>query len=129
MPHFIVEYSSNLESSVNLQSLADEIRDVALATGVFPLGGIRVRMHPCAVYTIADGQADAAFVHIMLRIGAGRDLPTQKNAGDTVFKKLEAYFAEQFTRIPFALSFEICEIDAVLTYKKNNIHQHLKNTP
>lgn len=125
MPHFIVEYSANVESYIDMPEFADRIRDVAVDTGVFPLGGIRVRMHPCAIYTIADGNPDAAFLHIQLRVGAGRELQVRKEAGDQVFENLTTYFNKVFDSMPFALSFEMVEIDPVLTYKKNNIHQHL----
>jgi len=127
MPHFIVEYSANLETRIDLQSLADHVRDAAVATGVFPLGGIRVRMHPSTVYTIADGNRDAAFVHIQLRMGYGRDLPTRERAGESVFAALTRFLDSQFEQYPFALSFEIVEIDPVLTYKKNNIHHFLNS--
>lgn len=128
MPHFIVEYSNNVEKIVDLAHLANEIRDVAVSTGVFPLGGIRVRMHPCAIYTIANGHPDAAFVHIMLRMGAGRDLPTRREAATTVFNHLETFFSALFSALPFALSFEVCEIDAELSFKKNSIHKFLENS-
>lgn len=125
MPHFIVEYSSNIESHVDMAALANHIRDVAVETGVFPLGGIRVRMHSCSVYTIADGNPDSAFVHIQLRVGAGRDLQVRQQAGDSVFEELKGFFSAVYDTIPFALSFEMVEIDSVLTYKKNNIHEYL----
>ncbi|MBX2884132.1 MAG: 5-carboxymethyl-2-hydroxymuconate Delta-isomerase [Granulosicoccus sp.] len=125
MPHFIVEYSTNIESQVDMAELANRIRDDAVATGVFPLGGIRVRMHPCSVYTIADGNPDAAFIHIQLRLGAGRDLQVRKTAGDSLFDSLVLFLESVFESIPFALSFEMVEIDSVLTYKKNNIRNYL----
>ena len=43
MPHLIVEYSANLEDDLNLDGLMLALRDCAVASGVFPLGGIRVR--------------------------------------------------------------------------------------
>lgn len=128
MPHFIVEYSSNLDQQVDLPQLGRTLRDSAVATGVFPLGGIRVRMYRADVYEIADGRPDAAFVHIMLRIGKGRDLKTRMDAGEAVFTDITDFFANQFDERPFALSFEIVEIDADTTFKKNNIHQYLTKT-
>ncbi len=43
MPHLIVEYSANIEEDLQLPELLTRLRDCAVATGVFPLGGIRLR--------------------------------------------------------------------------------------
>ena len=40
MPHFIVEYSANLDDEIKMQKLLGTLHDAALETGVFPLGGI-----------------------------------------------------------------------------------------
>jgi len=57
-----------------MAELAQQLSDVVVATGIFPLAGIRVRMHPVETYAIADGHPDNAFVALIMRIGAGRDL-------------------------------------------------------
>lgn len=125
MPHFIVEYSGNLDSQVDFPALGRLLRDAAVDTGVFPLGGIRVRMHRCEIFEIADGRSDASFVHIVLRMGAGRDLSTKKVAAGAVFGQLETFFQQQFEHLPFALSFEVVEINSDLSFKKNTLHQYL----
>lgn len=38
MPHFIAEYSANLENSVDFQDLFKTVNDFLGNTGVFPLG-------------------------------------------------------------------------------------------
>ena len=48
MPHFIVEYSSNLDDEIKIQKLLSTLHDATLETGVFPLGGIRFRAIRCA---------------------------------------------------------------------------------
>ena len=126
MPHFIVEYSANLEDRIDLPGLADDIRDAALETGVFPLAGIRVRFHPCPIYTVADGRPDAAFIHVTLRMGAGRDDATRKRAGDALFEQMRRSLGDSLEQLPLALSFEIAEIEPVLTYKDNRIRGYLE---
>lgn len=125
MPHFIVEYSANVEAIVDLPALAAQLRDVAVETGVFPLAGVRVRMHRCEIYEIADGDSRHGFIHLMLRVGAGRDLKTLQTAAQTIFDFLTGYLTEIHRDHPLALSFEIIEIDKVLTFKKNSIRDYL----
>ncbi|MYK28467.1 MAG: 5-carboxymethyl-2-hydroxymuconate isomerase, partial [Gammaproteobacteria bacterium] len=72
MPHLVVEYSANLESRLELEALMAKLRDVAVAGGVFPLAGIRVRAARRDRYLIADGDPAHGFVHVMARIGEGR---------------------------------------------------------
>ena len=74
MPHFIVEYSANLESAADIKGLVAAVHKAAIQTGVFPLKGTRTRAARREVYEIADGHADNAFVHVTARIGRGRSV-------------------------------------------------------
>ena len=62
MPHLIVEYSANIEDQIALDALLDKLHTCALGTGVFPLGGLRVRAHRADAYRIADLSPDNGFV-------------------------------------------------------------------
>ena len=88
MPHFIIEATDNLRSEIDFQPLFVEIHTYLAGTGIFPLGGIRSRVHWVDVYRMADGKEDDAFIHITLKIGAGRSVETLKPVGEQVFKIL-----------------------------------------
>ena len=75
---------------------------------------------------IADGHPDNAFVHLMLRVGHGRDLDTRKRACDAIFATACEQLASLYDRIPLGISLEMQEVDAVLTCKKNNLHEYVK---
>ena len=126
MPHAIIEYSANLEDQVDFPRFLTAIRDTALATGVFPIGGVRVRAYRADHYVIADGHPDNAFVHIMLRVGHGRDLPTRKRACEAIFATVCEQLADLYERIPLGISLEMQEVDQVLTFKQNNLHDYVK---
>lgn len=126
MPHFIIEYSANLSDHVDMAAVVDLVRRAAIQTGVFPLGGIRVRAIRCDDYAIADGDPRHAFLAMTLRLGQGRDLPTRKKAGAEIFDALSAHLDPVFKSNRFALSFEIVEIQNETSWKRNNIHEHLK---
>ena len=74
MPHIIVEHSSNLSQHIEIPELLQSLHRAALETGVFPLGGLRTRAARRDDYVIADGHPDNVFIHVVLRIGHGRDL-------------------------------------------------------
>lgn len=126
LPHVLIEYSGNLDGQLDLPVFLGVLRDAALATGVFPLGGIRVRAYRADHYLIADGHPDNAFVHIMLRVGHGRDLHTRRQACEAIFATACRHLEPLYERIPLGLSLEMQEIDAVLTARQNNLHEYVK---
>jgi 5-carboxymethyl-2-hydroxymuconate isomerase len=126
MPHFTIEYSANLDSRLDMREVVEIVRRAAVETGIFPLGGIRVRAVRCEHFAIADGNADLAFLDMVLRLGEGRDLVTRKTAGDHIFKALSAHLDPVFAKSKFALSFDMQINDKETSWKRNNIHEALK---
>jgi 5-carboxymethyl-2-hydroxymuconate isomerase len=126
MPHFTVEYSSNLETAVDMTDLCDVVREVALETGIFPIGGLRVRAVRCDHYSIADDHPDNAFIDIAGKVGVGREERVREAAAIMMFKKIEAHLEPHFEERPLALSFEIRELDEKTNMKRNSIHEKLK---
>lgn len=127
MPHFRVEYSRNLEDALRLPSLFETLSDVAAGTGVFPLPGIRCRALPRDTYRVADGHPDNGFVHVELRVGAGRDVPVLRAAGEEIFEALNGHMAALLAERPVALSFEIAEIHPDLNFKTGNIRDFMRS--
>ncbi|WP_111892425.1 5-carboxymethyl-2-hydroxymuconate Delta-isomerase [Acinetobacter sp. MB5] len=127
MPHFIAEYSANLQDSVDFQDLFQQVNDFLGNTGVFPLGGIRSRAIRLNQYRVADGKHDYAFVHMTLKVGSGRDLETRQKVASELFALIEQFFQPLKAERLLAISFEMTELDPVLNFKSNNIHQFLKN--
>jgi 5-carboxymethyl-2-hydroxymuconate isomerase len=129
MPHFTLEYSANIEACIDIAEVVEVVRRAAVETGIFPLGGIRVRAMACAHYAIADGGRDYGFLAMLLRLGEGRDLATRQTAGDHVFKALSDHLDPVFAAIPFALSFDMQINDKDTSWKRNTIHDALKAEP
>jgi 5-carboxymethyl-2-hydroxymuconate isomerase len=126
MPHFTLEYSANLDGRVDMARAVEVVRKAAVETGIFPLGGIRVRAVRCEQFAIADGQPQFGFLDMVLRLGEGRDLATRKKAGEHIFKALSSYLDPAFASSPFALSFDMQINDKETSWKRNNIHDALK---
>ena len=126
MPHFTIEYSANIDKRVDMGAVVELVRKAAVETGIFPLGGIRVRAVRCEHFAIADGNAQFGFLDMVLRLGEGRDLATRKKAGEHIFKALSAYLDPVFANSKFALSFDMQINDKDTSWKRNNIHDALK---
>ena len=126
MPHFIMEYSANLDDDLDIPVLFERLNETAIATGVFPIGGIRTRAVRCEHYRIAEGDPDNAFVYFTARVGAGRDAKVLKEACDKIFSTVTEILQPIYDRRYLSIGFEMAEIDPVLSYKKNNIHEKFK---
>ncbi len=122
MPHFILEYSRNLEPALDVEGLFQKLRTAALETGIFPPGGIRFRAYACALYLVADGDPQNGFVHLTLKLGHGRPLEVKRSAGEKLFSALTEHLNPLFETRPLAISFEMRELDPELSFKKNNLH-------
>ena len=125
MPHIIIDYSANLKPLVDMAAVLEAARAAAVETGVFPLGGVRVRAHRCDHAIVADGDPTRAFLDAVLRMGKGRDPAVKRKAGEHIFAALSKALDPAFARTTVALSFEINEVDD-LNWKRNSIHDALK---
>ena len=126
MAHIVIEYSAGLRDRLALPELLSAVHQAALETGVFPIGGLRTRAYEAQHYVIADGHPDNAFVHLSLKVGHGRDVDTRKRACETIFEAACRQLAPIYEAQPLAISLEMQEIDPVLTFKKNNLHEQVK---
>ncbi len=126
MAHIVIEHSSNLRGRLDLPRLIEAVHQAALATGIFPIGGMRTRAYESESYRIADGHPDNAFVHLSIRVGHGRDPATRRAACERIFEAACGELAALFESMPLGLSVEMQELDPQLSLKKNNLHEYVK---
>jgi 5-carboxymethyl-2-hydroxymuconate isomerase len=129
MPHFVFEYSSNLDGKVDFDTLCGRILDTILESGLFEIGAVRVRAVRCEAYAIADRLPENAFIDMSLRMGVGRSTEDRKRLGDRIFAVVTEHLSMLFATPHFALTLEIREIDPDLSWKKNAIHPRLRQMP
>ncbi|MEY0428278.1 5-carboxymethyl-2-hydroxymuconate Delta-isomerase [Providencia rettgeri] len=126
MPHFYAECTENIRDEAQLPELFAKVNEALAGTGIFPLGGIRSRAIWLDTWQMADGKHDYAFVHMTLKIGAGRSLEDRQKTGEMIFDLIKTHFADLMVKRYLALSFTMEELDPVLNYKQNNVHALFK---
>ncbi|MBX5185527.1 MULTISPECIES: 5-carboxymethyl-2-hydroxymuconate Delta-isomerase [unclassified Rhizobium] len=126
MPHLTIEYSANLDDRADIGALCETLLKTVLETGLFELGAVRVRALRADHYAIADQLPENAFVDLNFRIGKGRTAEEKKRTGEAIFAAAADVLGPLFETPHFALSLEIREIDAELSWKKNAIHPRLR---
>jgi 5-carboxymethyl-2-hydroxymuconate isomerase len=133
MPHLTLDHSGNLGADADLNGLCAKLARCLVAQRlegqpVYPVGGVRVRAFAADAWCIADGAADAAYVHALLKVGAGRKPETLRATGDALFEVLKAHFAERHATSGLALSLEVEEFGEAGTWKHNNLHARYRKT-
>jgi 5-carboxymethyl-2-hydroxymuconate isomerase len=125
MPHIQIDYSANLEDRLDIAGLCRSLRDAAVATGILPLAGVRVRAMRADHVVIADGNPDHAYLDISIRLRAGRNDAAKAEATAAIFATAEAYCAGVMATSSFMLSMEMRDIDAALSPKASSIRKYL----
>jgi 5-carboxymethyl-2-hydroxymuconate isomerase len=125
MPHIHVDYSANLETRLDIAGLCHVLRDAAVATGVLPMAGIRVRAIRADHVVIADGNPAHAYLDISVRLRGGRSDAAKARATAEIFAAAEAYCAEVMATSSFMLSMEMRDIDPALSPKASSIRDYL----
>jgi 5-carboxymethyl-2-hydroxymuconate isomerase len=125
MPHIQIDYSPNLESRLDVAGLCRALRDAAVATGILPLAGVRVRAMKADHVVIADGNPDHAFLDISVRLRGGRTDAAKADATAVIFAAAEAYCAGVMAGSSFMLSMEMRDIDPALSPKASSIRKYL----
>jgi 5-carboxymethyl-2-hydroxymuconate isomerase len=109
-----------------MTALCNALHAAMMLSGLFELGAIRVRARPCPHYAIADQLPENAFADMILRIGQGRSESDRTSIGVALMQVAQAHFAAQLARPHFALTLEVQEISATLSWKTNAIHPRLR---
>lgn len=125
MPHFIMEYSANLDNDLDIPTLFEKLNETAIATGVFPIGGIRTRAVRCEFFRVGEGDPENTFVHLTAKVGSGRTPEVLKAASDTIFETFSASLKPIFDRRWMSVGFEMIELHPERNYRMNNIHKKL----
>ncbi|MDR0252982.1 MAG: 5-carboxymethyl-2-hydroxymuconate Delta-isomerase [Brucellaceae bacterium] len=127
MPHIWVEYSTNLEDSIDVPEMLKTVQDAFIADGeIFPFAGARTRGVPVQNYLVVDGHPDNAFVHVLLKIAAGRSEEDKKAGASRVFEKLKDLLAPVSAARPLGISVQMDEADETVNFKSSNYRAYLK---
>lgn len=125
MPHLTVEYTANLDRTLNVPELVDVLHTAATTIEAFPLAGIRTRAVRIEHFRFADGHPDNAWVNLVVRIAHGRSLEVRQAAGARLFEVLGEYLAPHLANAPLALSCEVQEMAPGLNFKSGNIRDYM----
>lgn len=120
MPHIIVEYSANLDGSLDVQRLVHDLHQVVADSGVAEIAAIRTRAKRRDVYRVADGDPKNAFVHVTMRLRIGRSEEQRTQLADALLAATDRNLQRAYATHAIAIAVEMEEIDNI-TARKNTI--------
>ncbi len=120
MPHIIVEYTSNLDGSMDIQGLCNALHQAMIETGVADTAAIRTRAVRMDHFCVADRDPKNGFVQITVRMREGRPKESYQKVADTLMAAAEKSLERTFAAHPLQLALEIHEITQ-LTLRKNTV--------
>jgi len=126
MPHIIAEYSANLEDSLDIQGLVDDLHQAAIVSQVAELAGIRSRAERRTHFRVADGNPDNGFVHIVARLRVGRSDEQRQRLGQLLFEAADKRLTAAYNKHPIGLTVEIHQIDH-LTFRRNTLRERAES--
>ncbi len=104
MPHCIVEYSTSIEQNVDVNLVIESVYAKAQASGLFNPTSIKTRAIPIAHYHLGSG--NNGFVHVALKILAGRTAEQKQALSQAVLEGLASCFTQGVD-----LSVEVIDMD------------------
>lgn len=88
MPHLIIEYAEAVAQQIDLQELMQGVFEAAVAAQVMRPEDIKVRALPYRHFLLGDG--GDGFVHVTVRLLAGRDAGQKRRLSESLRTRLAA---------------------------------------
>ncbi len=115
MPHFVIEYSNDLEEQYKIEQVMLLAREAGVKSGVMLADDIKVRARGYDHYSLLE--ADDSFVHVTVFMLAGRTDAQKLKLSELLREKLQDYLV----RIT-SISIDIRDMDPH-AYKKRLLPQ------
>ncbi|MDP5144704.1 5-carboxymethyl-2-hydroxymuconate Delta-isomerase [Rheinheimera baltica] len=90
MPHFVVDCSVEILESHSEEYITEQIHLVAVASDLFDIGDIKVRINPYSKYSV--GGKRELFIHVFSSIMQGRTTEQRAKLSQSVVERLVAIF-------------------------------------
>jgi 5-carboxymethyl-2-hydroxymuconate isomerase len=118
MPHLTLEYSSNITQEIDFQALFLELHQMVAEQGNTLVANCKSRAYRLDDYLVAGGEAGAAFVHLTIRLFAGKPLEARQRLGRESLRLLEAYYAPSLAELALQITVEIGDIEQATYFKR-----------
>lgn len=110
MPHLILEYSSNLLEKTTLSGVFKKCHVILTEMLPTEVNSCISRAVEFGQYYIGEGQSDKAFIHVSLRLKAGRTFKTLQRTSESLLAAITDYCKESSEKLNLQISLEVIEL-------------------
>lgn len=115
MPNLVMEYSNSVDERVNVQSLLEDLHQVALTCGLFDADSVKSRALRCHNWLIGEAGDSADFIHISFELLDGRTTEQKRELS----RQLMAVLQEQASHV-YSLTVNMRDMDKACFQKVIN---------
>lgn len=116
MPHFIIDCSAEVLSHQPEAIVLQEVHSIAVASGLFEVGDIKVRINPYEEYLVAGKRE--LFIHVFSSIMQGRTDSQKTALSQAVVGKLVTMFPD----VP-NIAMNVSEFEKATYCNRNSLNQ------
>lgn len=117
MPHFKLEYSTNISEKPVASELFSKLHHLLCEIGPFEISSIKSRIYPCENFFVSTGDRGQAFIHLELSILSGRSEETKKKVGEQLLGFLREEFIQTAEGKNCSITVDIRELNAAVYAK------------
>jgi 5-carboxymethyl-2-hydroxymuconate isomerase len=117
MPHLTLEYTANLQDRAPTPELLTSVHRVLERLGGIKIENCKSRWRKVEDWTVGEGQAPSAFVHLDLRFLEGRSEETKRAIGAATLEVLRAHFQPPDPEADLQITVEVQDIRSVVYFK------------
>jgi len=117
MPHLTLEYTDNIEQSIDSKALFSQIHRMLADVGGVKIAHCKSRLRSVDSFYISEGSKGAGFVHLDLRLLAGRSLQLKQELGSTALEILGRYFAAALETLDLQITVSVLDIERETYFK------------
>jgi 5-carboxymethyl-2-hydroxymuconate isomerase len=111
MPHIILEYTSNVDRPMNGHSdLFAELHRVLVDILGVDAANCKSRAIRLGTYRVGEGEADAGFVHLEIKVMEGRPVERRREVGERCLAVLYHYFSRARQRLKLQITVHVEEM-------------------
>lgn len=110
MPHLVLEYSSNLIEKKTLTVLFEKCHGLLAEKLPTERKSCVSRAVECQQYYIGEGQSDLAFIHVTLKVKAGRTFEVLKETAEALLTAIKMHCNESVNQFNLKVTVEIIEL-------------------
>lgn len=92
MPHMVISYAKPVENQIEIQTLVQEVWNVAEQSGLFTPASIKARALP--VEHFVTGDTDQLFVHVDAKLFVGRTDDQKQDMIKRIFDKITSLVSD-----------------------------------